>query len=180
MNITVTIASIAGAVSIALSASTAAADVYKCVVDGKTTYQGEPCRGARSVMMISRPPASGAGKGSPETIGDLRAQVAGMEQQRRERELAYETDRLEREILALEKSRTAELAALRDKASFANYNQPGALWERGWVQQAIVAEMQAVNDKYDSLRRSARERLAQLGRAAAGAAEPNNETQGPR
>ncbi len=46
--------------------------------------------------------------------------------------------------------------------------------------QAIVAEMQAVNDKYDSLLRSARERLAQLGRAAAGAAEPRNETQGPR
>ena len=38
-----------------------------------------------------------------------------MEQQRRNREIAYETDRLEREILVLQKSQAAKLAALRNK-----------------------------------------------------------------
>ena len=102
----------------ALMPCAAIGEIYKCVQDGKTLYQDQPCRGAGSAIVVASPEASGtapAGPGSDEQLSRLRANVSEMARERRKREVAFEVSGLEREIAGYERAEKIELAALADK-----------------------------------------------------------------
>jgi hypothetical protein len=155
----------------------AAADVYKCVESGRTSYQDQPCGSAATVVrtdsaLVDRGRAAAAA----ESVARLRSDVAQLEQARKARDLAAEIERVEREIQGYRKAEQDELAALRDQQNYANNNQPGAVWERAAVQNRIARDMQAVSDKYALRTQAARERLAQLRKSGGELPKPANGT----
>lgn len=148
----------------------AAADVYKCVENGRIVYQDYACRGPGSIVSMDRgsteattPAASAA------AAARLKAGIAELDQAQKAREAASAIDAVERELRSYEQAEQSELAALRAKQDYANYNLPGAVWERAWAQQAIDKEMQAVTERYAALKQNARERIAQLRKGDAAA-----------
>src|SRR5438270_13694450 len=91
----------------ALTPCSAIGEIYKCVQDGKTLYQDQPCRGAGSATVIASPETSDttpAVTGNDERLLRLRANVDEMARQRRKRENAYEIGGLEREISVHERA----------------------------------------------------------------------------
>ncbi len=140
-----------------------AADVHKCVENGRTSYQDAPCGNAGTVIhtdadAVDRPRATAAA----ESVEKLRANVAQLEQARRARERAAQIESVEREIAGYRKAEQDELAPLREQRNYANNNLQGAAWERNAVFDRIAREMQAVSDRYALKTQAARERLAQL------------------
>src|SRR6266496_4431309 len=128
----------------ALTPCSAIAEIYKCVQDGKTLYQDQPCRGAASTMVVVSPETSGTGTaatGSDERLSRLRANVNEMARERRKREIAYEVGGLEREIAGYERTENSELAALTDKRDYNNRNT--ANWQREGMRQSVEAEMRS-------------------------------------
>src|SRR5438309_175722 len=91
----------------ALTPCSAIGEIYKCVQDGKTLYQDQPCRGAGSAIVVASPEASRtkpAVTGNDERLSRLRANVDEMARERRKREIVYELGGLEREIAGYEKA----------------------------------------------------------------------------
>jgi len=148
-----------------LLCSNATADIYKCVEDGKAVYQDQPGRGPGSTIAV-RPPASrspdATSTAAQDSLSRLRVQVTAMEQERRKREISSEIERLGRDIQDYERAQDSELRALREKQGYANFNQPGALWERGWLDQSIASEMRDVTESYTAKIQAAQDRIAQL------------------
>jgi hypothetical protein len=147
----------------------ARADTYKCVDNGRTTYQDQPCRSGGSVLRSSNDTPDPR---AAETVSKLKASVTQLEQARKQREAGVEIDRLEREIQALDQAEQDELAAIRTKRDFANYNLPGAVWERGEVEQARAKEMQSVTEKYAARKQASRDRVALLRKSAGNGEAP--------
>jgi hypothetical protein len=139
----------------------AIAEVYRCAEKGRTVYQDYPCTGGGAVVHAwpadNRAPAGGA-----DALSRLKANVTEMEQARAARENAAQIEGIEREIQGYEQAEQGELAALRARQDYANYNLHGAVWERAWVMDAIAKEMQAVTEKYAAKKQAARERIAAL------------------
>ena len=140
----------------------ALADVYKCVDNGRTVYQDQPCRSGGAVVPTPPAPAAGSVDAEKTRLERLRAQVAEQEQARKQRENASQIEALENETRGYDKAEQDELALLRAKQDYANYNANGAIWELEWGRQAIAKEMAAVTEKYAALRQAAREKIAQL------------------
>jgi Domain of unknown function (DUF4124) len=158
----------------ALTPSAAIGEIYRCVQDGKTLYQDQPCRGAGSAIVVAAPEASGtgpAGPGSDVQLSRLRANVSEMARERRKRELASEVSGLEREIAGYERAEKIELAALTDKRGFNYHNLNAAIWQREWVLQSIDAEMRSVTEKYGTMKQAARDRIARLQKEVADVAK---------
>lgn len=143
------------------AAQGAAADTYKCVEKGSTTYQDYPCAGAGSVFRPStvenRSPTA-----SDDAQSRLRARVAELEQTRKNQELAPSIDGREREMGSHDEAEQRELDALRARRDYVNRNYAGAPWERNSVLRGIEKEMQSVTGKYAASRLAARSRLTEL------------------
>lgn len=139
----------------------AAAEVYKCIDNGRVVYQDYACRGQGSVVPMERAPAPSPAAAADEAAR-LKARLAELEQARKARETAVQIQDIEREIQGYDEAEQSELAALRERQGYANYNLPGAVWERGWVLQGIEKEMQAVTERYAVLRQAARDRIEKL------------------
>jgi len=158
----------------ALTPCVAIGEIYKCVQDGKTLYQDQPCRGTGSAIVVASPEASGtspAGPGSDEQLSRLRANVSAMARERRKREITFEVSGLEREIAGYEQAEKIELAALTDKREY-NYNdRNAAIWQREWVLQSIDAEMRSVTEKYGTMKQAARDRISRLQKEVADVAK---------
>jgi predicted RNase H-like nuclease (RuvC/YqgF family) len=149
-----------------LAGSAYGGEVFKCVENGKTVFQGTPCRGDGAKVVIK--PANGTEVGSENpgkpdasasapTLTKLKQSVAAMEVERKQREIGYDIRDLERDIDRYQSAMERELAALERKKSRANNNLAGATWE-----QSISTEMQAVTTKYQSKIQVAQQRIAQL------------------
>lgn len=122
-----------------------AQQMYKCTVDGRTTFAEFPC--GKSAEKITVRPVAGdyapaplavaapAGRAAAPT-SDRHAQLDEMVRQRRIRELEYE-------IRDAENDMDAELGALKGKKRYAGYGLAGATWEA-----SISQEMQAVTAKW--------------------------------
>ena len=148
----------------------AAADVYKCVENGRIVYQDYACRGAGSIVPMDRGSTEASTPAaSTAAAARLKAGIAELDQARKAREVASAIDAVERELRSYQQAEQSELAALRAKQDYANYNLPGAVWEREWVLQGLDKERQAVTDRYAALKQDARERIAQLQKADAAA-----------
>ena len=151
------------AMLVALPLEALAADVHKCVENGRTSYQDSPCGSAGSVIhtdgdVVDRRRATAAA----ESVEKLRANVAQLEQARRARERAAQIESVEGEIAGYRKAEQDELAALRTERDYVNNNYAAASWERNAAFDRIARDMQAVSDKYALKTQAARERLAQL------------------
>ena len=157
-----------------LSSSPAAAEIYKCVEDGKTIYQDQPCRGAGSAITltpaVSEVDATAADR--EESASRMKAQVNEMAQSRRKRDIAYEIDGLERNLRDYERAENAELVALRGEKNYNNNNYAGALWQREQMQEVVTTKMQAVTKKYAAMKQVARDRVSQLRKEAAEIGKP--------
>jgi hypothetical protein len=159
----------------ALIPCSAFGEIYKCVQDGKTVYQDQPCRGAGSAMVVAPPEArdsSAAATSSDEQLARLRASVSEMARERRKREIAYEVSGLEREIAGYERAERIELAALADKREY-NYNDRNAArWQKESALQSIDAEIRSVTEKYATMKQAARDRVLRLQKEVADVAKP--------
>lgn len=159
----------------ALTPSFAIGEIYKCVQDGKTVYQDQPCRGAGSAIVVAPPEPRGitpTATGSEEQLTRLRASVSEMARERRKREIAFEVSGLEREIAGYERAEKIELAALAEKRDY-NYNDRNAArWQRETVLQSIDAEIRSVTEKYATMKQAARDRVLRLQKEVADGAKP--------
>jgi hypothetical protein len=159
----------------ALNPCSAIGEIYKCVQDGKTLYQDQPCRGAGSSIVIASPEASGpnpTATGGDERLSRLRANVNEMARERRKREIAYEIDGLEREISGYERAENVELATLTDKKRYNNNDVNAAGWQREWVLKSIETEMRSVTEKYAAMKQAARDRVSRLRKEVADIDKP--------
>ena len=157
-----------------LSSSPAVAEIYKCVEDGKTIYQDQPCRGAGSAIALTPPvgEVDVSATDREESASRIKAQVNEMAQSRRKRDIAYEIDGLERNLRDYERAENAELVALRDEQNYNNHNYAGALWEREQKQNVVATKMQSVTKKYATMKQVARDRVSQLRKEAAEIGKP--------
>jgi hypothetical protein len=160
---------------VALIPCSAIGEIYKCVQDGKTLYQDQPCRGAGAAIVVASPEASGTGPavtGSDEQLSRLRANVNEMARERRKREIAYEVSGIEREISGYERAENIELATLTDKKRYNNNDVNAAGWQREWVLKSIEMEMRTVTEKYAAMKQAARARVSRLQKEVADIDKP--------
>jgi hypothetical protein len=159
----------------ALVPCSAFGEVYKCVQDGKTLYQDQPCRGAGSAIVVKSPGTSGA---SPTATGDqerltrLKAYVDDMSRERRKREIDFEISGLEREIGSYERAENIELAALTDKKGYTYSDLNAAPWQKESVLKSIDTEMRSVQEKYAAMKQVARDRVSRLKKEVADIDKP--------
>jgi hypothetical protein len=150
--------------SLALPLAAQAADVYRCVENGVTTYQDTPCRtpdGGKSVrVVIPDPPPPRAN--SQEDLEEMRKRVDAFARERRQKEIATEIDGLDRTIARLAREEAAELDALRQKRGYAANNFQTDLFDKGVVDRALTDEMAAVSAKYRERTEPMRRRIAEL------------------
>jgi len=149
------------------SLSAAQAQVYKCVEDGKTIFQGVPCRGAGAAIIVD--PASGPATATaptvtPDSVTRMKDDLKSMETSKRQREIDSATrdtyvaiQNLERVIQSDQSSMANEMAMVRSQKLYANNNLAGATWE-----QSISTEMQAIAAKYRTIIQINRDRVTQL------------------
>ncbi|TMH65844.1 MAG: DUF4124 domain-containing protein [Betaproteobacteria bacterium] len=159
----------------ALIPCSAVAEIYKCVQDGRTVYQDQPCRGAGSAIVVVSPETSAASPpvtGSEERLTRLKAYVNEMARERRKREIAFEIGGLEREISGYERAEKIELAALTDKKGYNYHNLDAAGWQREWVLKSIDMEMRSVTEKYTAMKQAARDRVSRLQKEVADIDKP--------
>jgi hypothetical protein len=150
----------------------AADEVYKCTVNGKTVYQDFPCAGGKGNVLHAWPTNPASVAANAEALSRLKASVREMEQSRVARDNAAEIEALEREIAGYDQAEQRELAALRQRQDYANYNLQGATWERTSAMDELNKEMQAVTEKYAAQKQAARDRIAALRKPAAPVATP--------
>ena len=134
------------AIPLALASLPARAQqMYKCTVDGRTTFAEFPC--GKSAEKITVRPVAGDYAPAPLAVaapsgaavtpaGDRHAVLDEMTRQRRIRELEYEIRNAENDM-------DAELDVLRRKQGRASNNLAGATWLT-----SISQEMQAVTAKW--------------------------------
>lgn len=119
--------------------------------DGQITYQAQPCAGGSGqvIRVQSAPSAVTAAPDKAVTASgqspEQRA-LAGMEKDRRIREVTHEIADIEQRIEARNQQMNREMEILKQRKSRANNNLAGATWE-----QSLSTEMQAVATKYKAM-----------------------------
>jgi hypothetical protein len=149
------------AILLAFSAEVSAAEMYKCVVEGRTSFQQDPCSDKKSggVVTIRKDAMTPQPTAKTSAVAADSAAVAkgdsrdvSAEKVTRDvgdrikvRDLSNDIDRAEVQLTSLNGSMERELNALRAKKLLANNNQAGATWE-----SSISAEMNAVTANYSN------------------------------
>lgn len=129
-----------------LAAHAAQAEIYKCVVNGKTTFSQQAC-GDNAVEVIPKvvKPSASALAEQQGVNESLSAASSSMERDRRLIGIARDMAVMDEDIARIQEARSIELKRLEVSGRFANNNLAGATW-----QQSLATEMQAVNARYDS------------------------------
>lgn len=130
----------------AVASAAIASEMYKCTVDGRTSFQEVPCLDKKSgdaVIIRKDSPTRGEWEVSTEKmnreIGDrIKA-----------RDLTDDIDRAYAQLTMLNGNMERELSALRAKRLFPNNNLASATWEN-----SISAEMNVVTASYSNKIRS--------------------------
>lgn len=142
--------------------ASAHAATYKCVDEGQTTYQATPCKGAGSAInVIPHDDAAGYVKGTETDPGTTAAkfdeQSKEFIREQRLRDINYETQKLEAEISGYQSAMQSELDTLQQRKDF---------WDKqlgGKTQaQNVADEMRLVTDKYQSMIKTAQDKLSEL------------------
>ncbi|MGH8445974.1 MAG: DUF4124 domain-containing protein [Solimonas sp.] len=145
---------------LALGASQAFGATYKCVVDGKATYQDRPCQGGAAGGQINvqpNTPALSTTDQTPSGADRTKAWLDKLEAERTRDALDRDISKAEDNREQMQKQMDAELTTLKIKKLNAQNNLAGATWE-----QSISTEMQAVSLKYDTQLRALDSRITDL------------------
>jgi hypothetical protein len=146
----------------------ALAEMYKCVENGKTTFQDTPCLGPGATVSV-KPATGNSSSPTPSATSDksrppeqssfdkAKEHVRSMELERKQREIDYEIEKLESQIRHYQADLDADLTALSRKKAFAKNNLAGATYE-----QSISTEMQAVSERYKVNIQIAQDKMTQL------------------
>ncbi|HFE31888.1 MAG TPA: DUF4124 domain-containing protein [Gammaproteobacteria bacterium] len=131
-------------VVLSLLAGVAQAEIYKCVVDGRTVFADRPCaaNAARVELKVHRPRADEASQAAGNTRW-IEATLDEKRDARRRRALLRDIRDAEDEIVDLQRAMDKEQEALKTKKRNANNNLAGATWE-----ESISTEMRAVTSRY--------------------------------
>lgn len=117
--------------------------IYKCVVNGETTFSQRPCADDAELISIKpHPIANKDAAGRVEKLNDALDEVSASN---RLSDLQKEERALIKEIERYDRMRDRDLKSLQAKKFRAKNNLAGAEWE-----QSISQEMQSVNMKYSS------------------------------
>ena len=151
-------------VALVLPSAAQAADVYRCVENGVTTYQDFPCRtpAGGSVVRVVVPDSPPPSANDAENMEEMRKRVDAMARERRQRELAAEIDRLEQSVVRMGKEEATELDALRQQRGYAANNFQTDLYDKGRVDRALTDEMKAIAVKYRERTEPVRRRIIEL------------------
>lgn len=147
--------------ALALASTAAVAqETYKCKTPGGMVYQDRPCAGVRyAAEPAASPPAvaTSEARAAPSDMERSKAYLAGREKERRIGDLKEQIAHLEESIARSQQARDAELYALRERKAYANNNLAGANLE-----QALATEMQSINARYATDIGIKQDRLKQL------------------
>lgn len=123
------------------------AQIFKCQVDGKTTFTDKPCAAdaESEIMHIQNAPPTAAGiqQRTAEQIADLTNELRS---KRKIKEFNRDIETHEDNIKTFQKRMSSEISVLQRKKLYANNNLAGATWEN-----SISSEIDAVVRKYESL-----------------------------
>ncbi len=150
--------------TLALLPAAHAADVYRCVENGVTTYQDFPCRtpDGGQVVRVVVPDSPPPGANSAENLEETRKRVDAFARERRQREIAADIDRLEQSLARMGREETTEIDALRQKRGYAANNFQTDLYDKGRVDRALADEMSEVRAKYRERAEPSRRRILEL------------------
>ncbi len=127
-----------------LGAPLAQADIYKCVIGGKTVFSQTPCApDAVEVRPKVVQPSAEAMAEQQAVNASVQAAASAMERDRRMRAIERAIEELDARIVQMEAERDRTIARLRFNRLYANNNLAGATW-----QQSLAAEMEAVAVQY--------------------------------
>lgn len=144
--------------AVVIAAPIAKAEIYKCVVGGKTTFSQQPCApdAVEVKPKVVRPSASSVSE-QMDVNASVMAAGAAMEKDRRMREIDRAIADLDARIAQLEAERNGRIMSLRISRLYANNNLAGATWE-----QSLATEMEAVAKQYDTSIRMVQEEKKRL------------------
>lgn len=135
-----------------------ASAVYKCIVDGKTTFSQTKCAyDAEKVVLDAYMPSQADIQNAETRAIEINEQVNKNRVQRDSRAIQNRISRLRSNVSRYQRNMDAELDVLRVKKSRANNNLAGATYE-----QAIAMEMRAVIDKYTTKINTSNDQIKQL------------------
>jgi hypothetical protein len=137
-------------------ALTCRAEMYKCQVNGRISYQQEPCAFGTAKGTVA-PPDAVTDEAARESRSRFEAEQAVRTTAARRKTIDDQIAFQQNSILSFEAMMDSELAALRAKKSQARNNLAGATWE-----QSISTEMEAVAAKYATKIRIARDEIEAL------------------
>lgn len=171
-----------------LPLASASATTYKCVEDGRVSYQGTPCKkgtgSAVNVVPADDASAVAASKGTetdPNAItARFEAEAKAMAAERRLREINYESQGLEKEISQNKAAMKSELDTLQEKRDYWKRQPGGANWAQGTeLEMQLVAEkyktkIKAAQDKLDDLNKEKNELRAQIPRSETKESSPKD------
>ncbi len=141
-----------------------AADVYRCVDKGVTTYQDTPCKapGVGGVVRIQEPPPPTGNTAGQQEVKQLRESVDAMSRERRQREISAEIDDLERTVKRLTAEQAAELEPIQARRTMIANNFVGDPYGYADIDRALAKDMAAVSAKYRERTEAVRKRIADL------------------
>lgn len=136
----------------------AQAEIFKCQIDGKTTFSQTPCAtDAQKLELKIYRPSDEAVQQAAEREKQLADSNETDRADRLKRQAKQEIVNTEKQIAATESQMEKELALLRAKKARANNNLAGAVYE-----QSISKEMDAVVTKYNAKIEVYREKISRL------------------
>jgi len=141
-----------------LAAPVAHAEIYKCVVGGKTIFSQQPCAENAQVVKPKVVQPSASAVAEQQGVNEsLSAASSVMERDRRLTGIARDMAAVDEDIVRIQAARRLDLRRLEASGRLAHNNLAGATW-----QQSLATEMQAVNARYDSELRIAESRRESL------------------
>ena len=157
----------------------AGAATYKCVDNGRVSYQGTPCKNGTGSAVNVVPPEDAAAAASRGTAEDPSAIAARFEAQskalaaeRRLRDIDYEIKALELEISQNQSAMKSELDALQQKKDYWKNQLGGSTWVQSTeeeiknVSEKYKPKIQAAQDKLNALNQEKAQLKGQLPRKA--------------
>jgi predicted RNase H-like nuclease (RuvC/YqgF family) len=124
----------------------AQADIYKCVIKGKTTFSQQPCAtDAVKVEVNTYQPSAEEKSRANEAMQSNKDFSEGSDRKYKIMNLKRMRAELKQDIKKYQASMDLELQALKQKKNYASNNLAGATWE-----DSISSEMLAVSKTYES------------------------------
>lgn len=132
------------------------ADVYKCTINGKTSFSDQPCAGQSQKLDVK--PASGrSDTDSEQALSASKAYTEKVNKDVQKRQLSDSIYQAQLKVDRLTRERDAKLAELNRQKNQANNNLAGAVY-----MQSITNEMIAVTSAYEAKLKAANQELADL------------------